>query len=162
LPAVQIAAAKDWLVASSQCHPLEQLGVGPQDDAYADAIDSEHGPWDYALIRLEKTVSPAHKGLPLGALVAEKQKIVVYHHPQGKALVGTRGEVTCLLGRGVRFKHTANTKDGSSGGPCFNSDYEVVGIHQAGARSSKRRRKIPNRAVPVRAFLGKITDVLAD
>jgi hypothetical protein len=157
LPEVHVPVAPAWLVGSSHCLPIEELGVSPDDDTYADAIHITDGPWDYALIRLQRIVNPTHAGLRLGTMVSPTDQIVVFHHPKGKSLVGSHGEVVCMLGRSVRFKHTANTKDGSSGGPCFNSMFEVVGIHQAGPRSAAiRGKRVPNRAIPIHPFREKI------
>jgi hypothetical protein len=64
------------------------------------------------------------------------------------------------MGNGVRFKHTVNTQGGSSGAPCFNSAYEVVGLHQAGPEEAPEG--VPNRAVPVHRFRQKIIDKLAE
>jgi hypothetical protein len=164
LPGVPIGVPKKWLVDSSHCLPIEELGVASDDDTYADEIDAVKGPWDYALIRLEKIVSPAYKGLPLGMLgISNEEAITVYHHPRGKPLVGTPGKVASLLGQGVRFKHTVNTKDGSSGGPCFNSEYDVVGIHQAGRRAFLgSKHPVPNRAVPIHPIRVQIMAMLQD
>jgi hypothetical protein len=65
-PEVPVPVAKDWLVDSSHCLPVELLGVPHDNDSYADAIHITDGPWDYALIRLQRIVDPTHAGLPLG------------------------------------------------------------------------------------------------
>lgn len=159
IPAVPVGVPQYWLVDSSHCHPLEALEVDADDEAYANEIDVDAGPWDYALIRLEKIANLACKGLPLGKLSGDNDEaIVVFHHPSGKSLIGTPGNVARLMGQGVRFKHTANTKGGSSGGPCFNSEYVVVGLHQAGGR----KNGVLNRAVPIHPIQAKIVAKLQD
>jgi hypothetical protein len=162
MPAIAISVPVHWLVDSSHCLTVEQLGT--DSDEYTREIDAEKGPWDYALIRLEKIASLEHVGLTFGSLsVRDRDPILVFHHPKGKTLVGTRGAVKSVLPQGVRFKHTANTKDGSSGGPCLNGNYEVIGIHQAGAYAlGEGRNRVPNRGVPIIPIAKKLVGKLMD
>jgi V8-like Glu-specific endopeptidase len=162
LQEVPIAVPQNWLADSSRCLPVELLGT--KSDAFAKKIHAQNGPWDYALIRLNKVASLEHTGLPLSLSKVENNvPIVVFHHAQGRSMVGNRGTVEAVLGNGVRFKHTANTDGGSSGGPCFNDAYEVIGIHQAGRRPARKlARRLPNRAVPIRPIAEKLKPRLSD
>ena len=62
-----------------------------------------------------------------------------------KMEIGTIYEVNDNI---TRVRHNANTEPGSSGSPCFNSDWQPVALHHAGGHS--RTINLPyNQAVPV-------------
>lgn len=102
---------------------------------------------DYALLRLAEKVGD----LPVGGdtvdphaqprgwidimavpppLVAGNQ-VFLLQHPKGEPLQLAIGTVTGFNSNGTRMRYDANSKDGSSGSPCFNIDFQLVGLHHA-------------------------------
>jgi endonuclease G, mitochondrial len=64
---------------------------------------------------------------------ARDEDLSVLHHPHGGELQVTLspgGVVGSFLGRRA-LQYVTATSPGSSGGPCFNSNWELVGIHRA-------------------------------
>ena len=52
-------------------------------------------------------------------------------HPKGEPLQLTVGTVTGFNSAGTRVRYDANSKDGSSGSPCFDADLQLVALHHA-------------------------------
>jgi V8-like Glu-specific endopeptidase len=143
-----LSVPPNWLAYKSACHDEELAGRLPEDLKHLDGF------LDYALIRLKGV---ARVGLPpvqlasTGRLRAEDH-IHIFQHPSGRALSIDREQVVEVLGADVRFYHGVNTEPGSSGSPCFDSEYRVVGIHQAGPKNGPASAQNPqerNRGVPI-------------
>jgi len=102
---------------------------------------------DYALLRLAEKIGD----LPVGGdtvdskvqprgwidikampppLVAGNQ-VFLLQHPKGDPLQLAIGTVKEFNANGTRLRYDANSKDGSSGSPCFNIDLELVALHHA-------------------------------
>jgi hypothetical protein len=135
-------------------------------------IGMPDGPWDLALIELAKPPRPEFVGaachrLPLAGTM--EVGLHVLHHPnggyaRGMPLLWSVGRVTGTLGtpgqHPVRLLHDANTAPGSSGAPCFNDNWEIVGLHQAGLRAGAIQDPYgPNRAVPVYHWLDRLEEI---
>jgi hypothetical protein len=109
----------------------------------------EPGPeeYDYALLRLAEPVGewpiggatmdplatprdwikPAD---PVPAVIKGNQ-LFMLQHPAGEPLRLSIGSVQQFNAGGTRMRHTANSRKGSSGAPCFNADLELVALHHA-------------------------------
>lgn len=122
------------------------------------------GPWDLAILRLAAPPRAGQKGQEL--LTADPPRdpfeLHVLHHPghlndpRGTPLLLSQGVMDRGLGNpAVRRLHTANTADGSSGAPCFDRDFRIVALHQAGPRlpGGEAAR---NRAVPIQHWYDKL------
>ncbi|WP_406854404.1 serine protease [Alsobacter sp. KACC 23698] len=115
---------------------------------------------DFAIIRLASPIGrrPTRDGLSRGWLQLPKSpdlpdnedEIFLYQHPTGENFQKTqqplrcgRGNVDGTLGDNARFVHTAESRPGSSGGPCFDMDKEFafVGLHNSGHRSGDNSQK---------------------
>jgi hypothetical protein len=132
----EVALAEDWLVDS---RPPSTFDWTP---ALGDAGPEET---DSALLRLADPVGD----LPLGASsdpddpasgwiryepgapIAVGRQVFLLQHPQGEPLQLTIGTVTAFNGAGTRIRYDANSKDGSSGSPCFDADLRLVALHHA-------------------------------
>jgi hypothetical protein len=127
-----------WLVDS---RPPSEFDWTP---TLGDAAPNE---LDYAVIRLAEGIGsePVHGGLgdpaaqPRGwitapastpSLVAGNQ-LFMLQHPNREPLQLTIGSVSSFNASGTRVRHTANSKDGSSGAPCLNADLQLVALHHA-------------------------------
>jgi len=155
----------DWLAYQSPPAPGEGGGVYGID--CVDGITRAAGPWDLALIRLAE---PPRIGLSGHRLRGGEPPdaafgVHVLHHPGDPlgapmGLLWSIGEVTQALGDPpLRWLHDANTDAGSSGAPCFDDTWRVVGLHQAGA-SQINTPDQANRAVPIYPWADQV-DLLA-
>ncbi|HMQ34728.1 MAG TPA: effector-associated domain EAD1-containing protein, partial [Chloroflexaceae bacterium] len=132
--------ADDWLIDASPPSPFDSRpGAG------------EPGPdeLDYALLRVEgapgshpigeRTVPEAH---PRGWIACAQSSIplspgsplFIVQHPQGEPLklALDTDAVIGMNANGTRVRYRTNTERGSSGAPCFNSNWELVALHHAG------------------------------
>lgn len=85
---------------------------------------------DYAVIQLDSTPLP----LPFGLTLSKNDSfaddpLLIVQHPGGQPMSHDDGKV--LLPDAVTqvFTHNVSALPGSSGAPCFNDVFEVVGIH---------------------------------
>lgn len=115
---------------------------------------------DYALVRLAEAIgelpvggdAPDPKLEPRGwielpaqpKLVAGNQVFLV-QHPCREPLQLAVGAVEAFNASGTRMRHSANSKDGSSGSPCLNADLQLVALHHAHdpAKPSKWNQAVP-------------------
>ncbi|MGU3655996.1 trypsin-like peptidase domain-containing protein [Methylobacterium fujisawaense] len=155
-----------WLAYASLATDNERSTTFDINDVFG--IGLPEGPWDLALIELAEPPRPA-----LAAAACHERPLSktgagvhVLHHPngglkQGMPLLWSIGHITGVLGAPdalpTRLLHDANTAAGSSGAPCFNDNWEIVGLHQAGRRDTDRTYPSgPNRAVPIYHWLDRL------
>jgi Trypsin-like peptidase domain len=135
-------AAKDWLVdlspmSSVDSQPEPKHGV-PQPDQL-----------DYALLRVDgapgnepiggaaEPGAVARKWIALPALAYDfrpNTALFIVQHPQGDPLqlaLDTDAIIGVNANR-TRVTYRTNTLPGSSGSPCFNSNWELVALHHSG------------------------------
>jgi len=163
LPPLTVSVAQQWLISSSACPPQEMVGTQYGDFDYIAALNAQTGPWDFALIRLEKTVDPDRSGLPLNDLaIRAGEPIMILQHAAGRPLIWAMANVAMQPPPGKRFFHSVWTKPGSSGGPCLNMEGRVVGIHQAGpATLVNGQPPALNRALPILPFAENLMTSIA-
>jgi trypsin-like peptidase len=154
----------DWLGYYSPAAKCER--IRPFDVYDFSSISDREGPWDIALIRLAEP--PPHVRGDVGGVRADTPEfrfsLNVLHCPgdedderERKTVWHSAGQ---YLGRvsqqhRLRLLHDAVTEPGSSGAPCFNSDWQIVAIHQGGAYVPETRRKV-NRAVPIGPWVKQV------
>lgn len=153
LPGRPVPLSTRWLAYFSPPAPNE-LGAGTFVLDSVEGIGAE-GPWDVAILRLAER-QPFHPTAPRKRLPRKPFQVHVLHHPsdgrgQGLPMLWSIGRVDRRLGDPpLRLLHSANTSGGSSGAPVFDSEFRVVGLHQAGGLSAVvREDEANNRAVPV-------------
>ena len=133
-----VELAEEWLVDSRPPSPHDwNPALG----------DAGPGETDSALIRLADPLGD----LPVGGLTADPQaeprgwidasaeppplaggnQVFLLQHPRGDPLRLTIGTVTEFNAAGTRLRYSANSRDGSSGSPCFNADLRLAGLHHA-------------------------------
>jgi hypothetical protein len=128
-----VKAHDEWCVVYSVCHQDELASRLPAD------LTALEGHWDYAVLRLAEAPGLERRWSPLDAravVPAAKNRIVVFQHPGGQALRVDSDEIvkvepsqTTVFPR-LRFLHRANSGKGSSGGPCFDREFMLFGLHQ--------------------------------
>lgn len=115
-----------------------------RDPALGDAGAEE---FDYALVRLAEPIGELPVGggtadplaTPRGWIdvaaaapaVVKGNQVFMLQHPSGEPLRLSIGSVENFNTGGTRMRHTANSKKGSSGSPCFNADLQLVALHHA-------------------------------
>ncbi|HDR9005827.1 MULTISPECIES: trypsin-like peptidase domain-containing protein [Burkholderia] len=168
LPAKPVKAVlhQDWLGHFSP--PAAGEGTDHYAISSVEGIVPDVGPWDLALIRL---AAPPRTGLGGSRLSRGEPPPVsfgmhVLHHPAtplGKpmSLLWSIGTMKQALGapKPLRWLHDANTDKGSSGAPCFDNNWNIVALHQAGSIDVATPDQ-SNRAVPIFSWSQQI-DVLA-
>ena len=91
---------------------------------------------DYALLRLDSAVKSFEGVKPLAFDVrspAVRTGLHILQHPGGKALMialSTNG-ITGVYDSSGLFQYVTNAAGGSSGSPCFDDNWNVVGLHHA-------------------------------
>lgn len=131
--------AANWLVDD---RPPSQFDWDP---TLGEATGNEA---DYALIRLAEPIG----GVPVGgptidpkaqqprgwldtagkpAALAAGNQVFLLQHPLGEPLQMAVGTVTQFNNAGTRVRYDANSKKGSSGGPCLDADMQLVALHHA-------------------------------
>jgi V8-like Glu-specific endopeptidase len=102
---------------------------------------------DYAMLKLDgevgkEPIGGKTSGDPRGWVsmrqvthsFAPKSPLFIVQHPDRKPmkLALDTEAVIGLNGNSTRVEYTTNTEPGSSGSPCFNQDWELVGLHHSG------------------------------
>ena len=63
--------------------------------------------------------------------VTAGNQVFILQHPKGDPLQLTVGTIKEFNARGTRVRYDANSKEGSSGSPCFDADLKLVALHHA-------------------------------
>lgn len=120
---------------------------------------------DYALLRVDQKIVSADyiKPLPLrstASSLSENAGLNVLQHPEGTVMqvsLSASGVVQVDAGRG-RVWYVNRTQGGSSGSPCFNSDWEMVALHHA---SMSRGFGSVREGILLQSILAEISGFLA-
>jgi hypothetical protein len=155
----RIDASEAWCTAFSACH-IDELN-----SRFPARLEELTGLWDFAVIRLAKPLEldRGYAALdPRATVPRPGTRVYVFQYPAGGEQLIDEGEIVRSTPANqaivplVRFLHRANALHGSSGGPCFDRSFNLIGLHQ-GVWSDRDGGAI-NRGVPIRpihAFLQK-------
>ena len=80
---------------------------------------------------------------PLPVRLKSREDLYIFQHPNGNPLTIAHGraiESGPYNRNTTRFRHDGNTISGSSGAPCFNLNWDLIGLHHSGSPGSR----IPN------------------
>lgn len=110
---------------------------------------SPPGQLDYALVRLagspgqqpvggQQGAPPRDWLRPTAHPIVIGEPLFILQHPQARPLLLAPGSVTTLAADGRTVAYSANTLPGSSGSPCFNTDWALVAIHHTGNLQGNR------------------------
>lgn len=162
-PSVRVKAHADWLVCYSPCHLSELLSK------LVDPLKSLEGFYDYAIIRLSRPVGMVRRWVkpdPRIPVPQPSDRIVLFQHPEGiplkidySTIVGPEQPDDAIPA--LRFLHSVNTTGGSSGGPCFDKEFELVGIHQ-GEWPVKIGGQTINRGIPMVKIIAHYREKLSE
>lgn len=121
-----LATTMDWLLDSSPRGQLDYVLVRVSGSPGKQAVGGqEHAPERGWLI-------PAVHQFEVG------EPMFIIQHPEAAPLCFTPGAVTSLAKDKRYVSYSANTLPGSSGSPCFSSDWELVAIHHTGGETSNQ------------------------
>lgn len=153
-------ASDGWLVADSPLSPIDEEA----DPKSGTPSDEE---LDYTVVRLAAKPglepvgdgddkSPDRGWIQIKAPQKEPEPgtlLFVVQHPNWRPLkvVFEQDGVMEHDGPESRIRHRVNTEKGSSGSPCFNSDWELVGLHHVGDPDFDRPAQF-NEAIAVSAI----------
>ncbi len=155
----RVKAHPQWCVIFSRCHDEELQSRLPND------LTQLEGQWDYVIFRLEKAPGQERRwaSLDARAVVPRAQSpIVVFQHPAGQPMRIGQGDIlkpdqnaAAAIPR-LRFLHGANTVQGSSGGPCFDTGFMLFGFHQGEWADAGGNGHPMNRGIPLARVLEHI------
>lgn len=153
---VQVAAV--WLEVYSANHD-DEFGSLPS------PLTKLRGFWDYAIIHLAEALGDEREYARLekrAVVPGEQENIFLFQYPEGYYQRTAIDEITALKTPDeaipdIRFLHHSNADHGSSGGPCFDKEFDLFGIHQ-GTWPEKINGRITNRGVPIRNIIMDIDD----
>lgn len=151
-PARQVRPHPNWCPMFRACHIVEQNHRLPAN------LQELEGKWDFAIIRLAEPVGIERNWAALDGRIPvprAKDKIYVFQYPNGPLQRYHDHEIVAattanqLAVPKLRFLHTVNANPGSSGGPCFDKDFELFGLHQGVWQNSANPADVVNRGVPI-------------
>jgi endonuclease G, mitochondrial len=119
---------------------------------------------DYALLRVEPKIKSFDiKPVPINyeaRTLSDKEGLNVLQHPEGnvmQASLSASGVIKVHAAQG-RVWYVNRTQGGSSGSPCFNSDWELVALHHAsmsrGFGSVREGILFPSILAEISGFIG--------
>lgn len=148
---LSVDADDAWCSIFVACHDEEAHNRLP-----ADPTELEYK-WDFAVIRLKQAFGKQRYCATLDdhiPIPRATDKIYVFQYPKGNVLRYHDHEIyepelawRAAVPR-LRFLHTASTDHGSSGGPCFDKEFHLFGLHQ-GVWTNGPAGKVVNRGIPI-------------
>lgn len=155
----EVEVHKEWCPLFRPCHALELNHLLPPNLA---ALD---GMWDFAVIRLAVPIGLERNHAKLNGQAPVPRAggtIHVVQYPSGPVqwwhsdsiVAAANGQQQYVPS--LRFLHSVNTTPGSSGGPCFDMDFELFGMHQGVWTNGPAGAGATNRGVPI----GRIWETL--
>jgi hypothetical protein len=159
--------AADWLLDHS---PTSDIDLRPEPKNGVPAADE----LDYALVRLEGTPgarpvgskpdpnAPKRGWIPIGPATAldTGTPMLILQHPDSAPLKLAL-DMAGILGENAnrtRVKYSVNTEGGSSGAPCFNTEWDLVALHHSGDPNfDPDHRPGYNEGIPLPAIVSLLT-----
>jgi len=156
-----IKAHENWYVNHSLCHKTELTQDLPGDPKELEEC------LDYTIIKLKKAIGFERGWVKLDrkAIVPEENKnIILFQHPSGQTMRIDQSTITTLKPvnlpiMGLRFFHFVNSEYGSSGGPCFDKEFSLIGIHQGKCAITIDGKK-SNRGIPIIKIIDYIKNTI--
>jgi V8-like Glu-specific endopeptidase len=148
---------------ASECGDKEWQNEAPRADA--DVLNRH----DVALLALR---TPAARHLGFARLpeelprVVSRSKLYLLDFPRGEDEQLGEGTIWKIRKVTARLRHDIKTAEGSSGGACFNSKYQLLGLHQ-GRQTREQNGQQPDpelsdgRLVPLSLFAADIAELIS-
>jgi hypothetical protein len=148
---------EDWLIDYCEFSPHD-LHVTEH------CVEVEESHLDYALLRLSEQVGEAQikKDIFRGWIELPEQEYIflpeaplfILHHPYGDplSLALNTHSVLEINAKQTRVRYRTSTEDGSSGAPCFNTNWDLIAIHQSGDPDFCRS-PLYNQGIPIDAII---------
>ncbi len=143
---------RNWCPLFRTCHEDERRNSLPANLTELD------GMWDFAIIRLAEAIGVERNWASLDVRIPVPRAtgmLYVFQYPIGPLqrfdvheVVAATADNQAAVPR-LRFLHTVGTNPGSSGGPCFDRDFELCGLHQGEWKNSLAPTNRVNRGVPM-------------
>jgi hypothetical protein len=154
---VKLTPGSDWLIEHRRSFPEE----GRIRDPSEVQVTEMKNQLDFALVKLAEpvgleSVSPwggaRRSWVKLSAAdpaarLAEGSRIVIPQHPSGEPRSIDFGRFQRMDASGTRIRYDTGTLPGTSGAPCFNRDFKIVGIHNAEFNPNRTSKPEANQAV---------------
>ena len=145
-------ALSEWLVDESPYSPLD-LQTSPGSVPSVDELD-------YAVVRLadapgDDPVNGQRRGyvpVPAAPEVTPDSALFIIQHPQGQPLKLAFHVVREI--KPTRITYGTNTREGSSGSPCFDYRWDLVALHHSGDPAYKTTN---NQGIPIAAIRRRLT-----
>jgi hypothetical protein len=153
-------ATENWLIDKS---PMSQVDSVPEPKSSLPELDQ----LDYALLRVNGTpgndavgnkaepAAPPRKWIEVPTQVSTlhpNSALFIVQHPQGDPLQLAL-ETDAIIGvnaNSTRVSYRTNTLPGSSGSPCFNSNWELIALHHSGDPNFDPAHKpVYNEGIPI-------------
>lgn len=112
--------ADDWLIDSSPPEDLDFALVRVRGEPGKQPVGGQQGAPERGWL------------LPVGHTFQIGESIQILQHPKTTPLKIASGSVTVVKAERNRIVYSANTEDGSSGSPCFDSNWDLVALHHYG------------------------------
>lgn len=154
-----IQFAPQWL----ECCCLDMPGDGHFAKPSVDQLKLLPNCLDFALVRLAKPVGNMPRNDPSGLLrewidlkqatnsLKDQDGIFLLQHPEGYSQRFSQGlyseKLSKLDSSYTRIRYSAASEPGTSGAPCFNHHYKLVGLHNAEFRPNKKKKVSHNQAI---------------
>lgn len=162
--------ADDWLVTSSGQMPRDGLFREPTPEQ----LEKLRECLDMVLVRLAQPIGYATRyafgglrrlwfELPedtVPARLKADDRIIIRQHPYGQPLQIDFGRFKQSDASSTRIRYTTETAEGTSGAPCFNQEFKLVGMHNAEFRPDGPRTEL-NQAIRFDHIARKIRTELA-
>ncbi|WP_141688471.1 trypsin-like serine peptidase [Bradyrhizobium paxllaeri] len=156
--------ANNWLVAACDDIPGEAF-----DEPTAEQILELQEKLDYALVRLVEPIGAYSRHVYGGTrrgwfdlsrflerTPRRDDRIIIPQHPSGQPQRIDFGRFNKLDASLTRLRYDAETAGGTSGAPCFDQDYELVGVHNAAYRP--HNIAVFNQAVHLAKIMNQLRD----
>ena len=159
--------AADWLIDDSPPSAVDLLAEPKPGAPRPDELD-------YTIVRLDGSPgtspvgpkpdpnAPKRGWVKVGPPVplAAESPMLILQHPDSAPLKLAL-DMSGIIGpnaNGTRLKYTVNTEGGSSGAPCFNTDFTLVALHHSGDPNFDPDHKPAyNEGIPMDAILALLT-----
>jgi hypothetical protein len=164
-----VAFAADWLVATSGAMERDGLFREPTPQQ----LEKLRECLDLVLVKLAQPIGYATRTafggsrrlwfeLPddkVPARLKTDDRIIIRQHPYGEPLQIDFGRFKQSDASSTRIRYTTETADGTSGAPCFNQEFKLVGMHNAEFRPDGPQTEL-NQAIRFDHIAGKIRNKL--